>query len=121
VLFVAPLCIKGLRLVTAQLPEKSWPIGPGLNVAGLYEVNLSEADLSETTYLTQEEIGQANGNKETKLPEGLKRPAAWSRSEAQRSNRTGTRSRLATTLGRDKEGGARSLSLPGEILEEVGP
>src|SRR5829696_9183140 len=31
VLFVAPLCIKGLRLVTGQLPEKSSPIGPGLN------------------------------------------------------------------------------------------
>src|SRR5215218_3382830 len=30
-LFVAPICIKGLRLVTVQLPEKSSPIGPGLN------------------------------------------------------------------------------------------
>src|SRR5215208_7178361 len=28
VAFVAPLCIKGLRLVTLQLPEKSWLIGP---------------------------------------------------------------------------------------------
>src|SRR5215203_2808968 len=27
---VAPLCIKGLRLVTMQLPEKFSPIGPGL-------------------------------------------------------------------------------------------
>src|SRR5215207_7909589 len=26
---VAPLCINGLRLVTGQLPEKYWPIGPG--------------------------------------------------------------------------------------------
>src|SRR5215208_6236562 len=26
---VAPICIKGLRLVTGQLPEKSRPIGPG--------------------------------------------------------------------------------------------
>jgi hypothetical protein len=26
VVFVAPFCIKGLRLVTVQLPEKSWPI-----------------------------------------------------------------------------------------------
>src|SRR4051794_31097033 len=31
VLFVAPLCIKGLRLVTMQLPEKFSPIGPVLN------------------------------------------------------------------------------------------
>ncbi len=28
---VAPLCIKELRLVTMQLPEKFSPIGPGLN------------------------------------------------------------------------------------------
>src|SRR5829696_2690230 len=28
VVFVAPLCIKGLRLVTVQRPEKSWPIRP---------------------------------------------------------------------------------------------
>src|SRR5215217_1872623 len=28
---VAPMCIKGLRLVTVQLPEKSWPFGPALN------------------------------------------------------------------------------------------
>jgi hypothetical protein len=31
VAFGAPVCIKGLRLVTTQLPEKSPPIGPGLN------------------------------------------------------------------------------------------
>src|SRR5215212_7448547 len=29
--FVAPICIKGMRLVTVQLPEKSSPIGPGIN------------------------------------------------------------------------------------------
>jgi hypothetical protein len=31
VLFVAPTCIKGLRLVTVRLPENSQPIGPGFN------------------------------------------------------------------------------------------
>src|SRR5215212_2010038 len=31
VAFVAPLCIKALRLVTLQLPEKFSPIGPGLD------------------------------------------------------------------------------------------
>src|SRR5215211_7793635 len=36
--FVAPICIKGLRLVTARLPEKSSPIGPGLNQLPLYGV-----------------------------------------------------------------------------------
>ena len=30
VAFVAPLSIKGLQLVTLQLPENSCPIGPGL-------------------------------------------------------------------------------------------
>jgi hypothetical protein len=25
---VAPMCVKGLRLVTSQLPEKSWAVGP---------------------------------------------------------------------------------------------
>src|SRR5215208_3363077 len=29
--FVAPIYIKGLRLVTVQLPEKSSSIGPGIN------------------------------------------------------------------------------------------
>src|SRR5215217_2884698 len=29
VAFVASSCIRGLRLVTAQLPKKSWPIGSG--------------------------------------------------------------------------------------------
>jgi hypothetical protein len=29
--FVAPSCIKGLRLVTAQLPEKFSPVGLGTN------------------------------------------------------------------------------------------
>src|SRR5215208_550428 len=30
VVVVAPFRIKGLRLVTVQLPENSWPIGPGV-------------------------------------------------------------------------------------------
>ena len=36
VAFVAPLCIKVLRLVTAQLPKKSWPIGSGQG--GVYDM-----------------------------------------------------------------------------------
>jgi hypothetical protein len=43
VLFVAPLCIKGLRLVTARVPEKSSPIGPGLNQLPLLRVLRSSA------------------------------------------------------------------------------
>jgi hypothetical protein len=33
---VAPLCIKGLRLVTVQLPKKSWCFGPGLYGAAAF-------------------------------------------------------------------------------------
>jgi uncharacterized protein YjbI with pentapeptide repeats len=40
--------------------------------------NLSGADLSAATGLTQLQIDQANGDEKTQLPEGLKRPAAWS-------------------------------------------
>ena len=44
VLFVAPLCIKELRLVTARVPEKSSPFfGPGLNQLPLLRVLRSSA------------------------------------------------------------------------------
>ena len=43
VLFVAPFCIKGLRLVTVRLPEKSSPIGPGRNQLPLLRVLQSSA------------------------------------------------------------------------------
>src|SRR5215208_3525831 len=43
VLFVAPLCIKEVRLVTARLPEESSPFGPGLNQLPLLRVLRSSA------------------------------------------------------------------------------
>jgi len=46
--------------------------------ADLAEAYLFRADLSETKGLTQKQIDRANGNETTELPEGLKRPAAWS-------------------------------------------
>src|SRR5215208_3358379 len=58
-------------------------IGANLSGAKLRRANLSRAgfanaDLSETKGLTQKQIDRANGNETTELPEGLKRPAAWS-------------------------------------------
>jgi hypothetical protein len=44
VAFVAPLCSKGLRLATVQLPENSCPIGPGpteLRVDGVLRSSFS--------------------------------------------------------------------------------
>src|SRR5918995_1196504 len=49
-----------------------------LSGANLSEANLSGANLSDAQYLTQHQINQAKGDKKTQLPEGLKRPAAWS-------------------------------------------
>jgi len=42
--------------------------------------DLRNANLSETTNLTQKQIEQATGNEQTKLPEHLKPPASWSQS-----------------------------------------
>jgi uncharacterized protein YjbI with pentapeptide repeats len=40
--------------------------------------DLRNADLSETTNLTQEQIKLATGNEQTKLPDHLHPPASWS-------------------------------------------
>jgi uncharacterized protein YjbI with pentapeptide repeats len=42
--------------------------------------DLRNANLFETTNLTQKQIEQATGNEQTKLPEHLKPPASWSQS-----------------------------------------
>jgi hypothetical protein len=48
--------------------------------AYLFQADFSGANLSEATKLTQEQIEQATGNEETKLPDHLTRPPEWSRS-----------------------------------------
>jgi uncharacterized protein YjbI with pentapeptide repeats len=49
-----------------------------LRRANLAGADLSGTNLSETMNLTQEQIDEAYGDEQTKLPEHLNRPAAWS-------------------------------------------
>jgi hypothetical protein len=46
--------------------------------ADLRDADLSGADLSTSLFLTQPQLNSARGNPGTRLPDGLKRPAAWS-------------------------------------------
>ena len=48
-----------------------------LGTADTGEADLSGADLSNATGVDQEQLNAARGNKNTKLPEGLTRPASW--------------------------------------------
>jgi len=50
--------------------------GSDLRYADLNGANLSGANLSSAK-ITQEEIMVANGNEETQLPAGIKRPSQW--------------------------------------------
>ncbi len=63
--------LEGANLAGADLS------GADLNGANLAGADLSDADLSGGLYLTQAQIGQALGNKGTRLPDGLQRPENW--------------------------------------------
>ena len=52
--------------------------GAKLGLANLHGANLSEADLTDGIGLSQDLIDGANGDEDTKLPDGLERPAHWS-------------------------------------------
>ena len=72
--------VQGANLQRADLREAD------LQGANLQGANLQVTDLEETTGLIQEDIEHAIGNERTKLPEGLRRPDAWSkRIEVQRA------------------------------------
>jgi hypothetical protein len=43
----------------------------------LYKTNLSDVDLRESKGLTQRQISQAKGNRETTLPSNCRHPEAW--------------------------------------------
>ncbi len=45
--------------------------------ANLGDADLNEANLSGAKGLTQHQINEAQGNKETKLPQGLQTPEHW--------------------------------------------
>jgi uncharacterized protein YjbI with pentapeptide repeats len=55
----------------------------GANLSG---ANLQGADLSEAVNLIQDRINEANGDEMIKLPEGLDRPSAWSKSTDEQPN-----------------------------------
>jgi uncharacterized protein YjbI with pentapeptide repeats len=68
--------LSGANLSHANLSE-AMLAQADLTRANLTDANLSGADLTAAN-LTQLQINEANGDKTTQLPEGLKRPAAWS-------------------------------------------
>ncbi|WP_444658859.1 pentapeptide repeat-containing protein [Caproiciproducens sp. R2] len=45
--------------------------------ADLRDANLKNTDLSRSVFLTQMQINSAKGNRNTRLPAGLRRPSAW--------------------------------------------
>lgn len=45
--------------------------------ADIRDANVKDTDLSESIFLTQMQINSAIGNKNTRLPDNLSRPAAW--------------------------------------------
>ena len=45
--------------------------------ADFRDADLSGANLEKTIYLTQGQVNSAKGDKNTKLPESLKRPIHW--------------------------------------------
>ena len=73
-------------LITADLRQADLR-GAVLSAAILRGADLGGADLSTAKGLTQPQINEARGDRETKLPEEFQRPPHWlQKSEAQRSD-----------------------------------
>jgi hypothetical protein len=68
--------LRGSHLPGAHL-EKAVLREAHLEKAYLPAAHLEGADLGEAIGLTQAQIGLANGNRQTELPDGLDRPACW--------------------------------------------
>jgi hypothetical protein len=68
--------LEGAHLREARL-EGAYLYKAHLEGAHLERAHLEGADLSKAIGLTQEQIGLANGNRQTKLPDGLDHPARW--------------------------------------------
>jgi uncharacterized protein YjbI with pentapeptide repeats len=69
--------LSGADLIGANLNGANLS-GANLSKVDLTGANLSGANLSRSRDLTQNQIEKANGDEQTKLPNHLKRPAAWS-------------------------------------------
>jgi len=72
--------LRGAKLQGAKLQ------GAKLQGADLRGADLRGADLRGALNLTQAQIEDALGNKDTKLPEGLQRPAEWSKGSADQTH-----------------------------------
>jgi hypothetical protein len=72
--------LQGAKLQGAKLQ------GADLRGAKLQGADLRGADLRGALNLTQAQIEDALGNKDTKLPEGLQRPAEWSKGSADQTH-----------------------------------
>jgi len=69
--------LQGANLLAANLR------GANLRGANLLAANLHGVDLQEANLLVQEQVGLAIGDENTKLPEGLERPKAWTEDESE--------------------------------------
>lgn len=70
------ITLRGAYLIAADLRNTDLR-GVDLIGGDLRDADLSGANLSTSLFLTQMQMNSAKGNKETKLPYYLKRPAHW--------------------------------------------
>jgi hypothetical protein len=79
---LGPSNLSEASLIEASLIEADLR-GAILSNTYLRNVELHMANLSEAKYLTQEQLDQATGDENTKLPAHLERPAHWKRSSSE--------------------------------------
>lgn len=79
--FLSEADLRGAWLEGANLE------GANLHKADLYGAHIEGANLEDAQFLTQEQIEQAIGTEDTRLPDYLTHPAAWKRSVAEQHNR----------------------------------
>lgn len=70
--------LRGAWLIGADLREADLRCAD-LIAADLRDADVSGADLSEAIFLTQMQVNAANGDANTLLPDGVKRPTHWAR------------------------------------------
>jgi hypothetical protein len=77
--------LHGAGLITAENPAVSLSVAD-LRGANLQGANLQGAYLKSAVNLTQAQIQYALGDENTRLPEGLQRPAEWSKGTADQTH-----------------------------------
>lgn len=93
--------IRGATLRGADLSEANFHRANLLG-ADLSQTKLFRADLSQAIGLIQEQIDSAKGEENTKLPEGIQRPAHWEtkRKEHGRSVKSWPRKNISASSGK---------------------